>query len=186
MRSVSVFNNISLDGFIADAHSDMSWAHQQDPEWAAFASENAGGEAAFLFGRITYEMMASYWPSPAALQANRAVADAMNGRQKIVFSRTLKKAAWQNTRLLEGDPAAEVRKLKQEAGPGLLIMGSGSIVSQLTQARLIDSYQVVLHPIVLGTGKSMFASVVDRLNLKLKKTRSFQNGSVVLWYESAA
>src|SRR5262245_46509752 len=132
MRNLRVFNNISLDGFIADARGDMSWAHQHDPEWAAFSAENAGGgESTFLFGRVTYEMMASYWPTPAALQAYPVVAEAMNARQKLVFSRTLKQPAWQNTRVLAGAPATEVQKLKQESGPDLLIMGSASIISPL-------------------------------------------------------
>jgi dihydrofolate reductase len=186
MRSLSVFNNMSLDGFIADAHGDMQWAHRQDPEWLAFTSENASGEATFLFGRVTYQMMAGFWPTPAARQAMPDVAKSMNGSQKVVFSRTLKQADWENTRLLQGSLEAEVRKLKQETGPNLLIMGSGSIVAQLTQARLIDTYQVIVQPVVLGGGKSMFAGVKDRLNLKLKNSRPFSNGNVVLWYEPSA
>src|SRR4051812_49345929 len=184
MRNLNVFNNISLDGFISDARGDMSWAHQQDPEWLAFTNENASGEGAFLFGRATYEMMASYWPTPAARQAMPEVAARMNGSQKIVCSRTLEQPAWQNTRLLKGDLVTEVRKLKQEAGPGLLIMGSGSIVAQLSQARLIDSYQLVVHPLVLGGGTSLFSGLEDRLDLKLTKSRAFGNGRVVLWYET--
>jgi len=184
MRGVNVFNNMSLDGFIADGRGDMSWAHQQDPEWRAFSAENAGGKASFLFGRVTYQMMASFWPTPTAHQAMPEVAETMNACEKIVFSKTLEQASWQNTRLVKGDLVAEVRKLKQEAGPGLLIMGSGSIVAQLSQARLIDGYQIVVQPVVLGGGKSMFAGLKDRLDLSLKKTRSFQNGNVVLWYET--
>jgi dihydrofolate reductase len=186
MRQLNVFNNISLDGFISDARGDMSWAHQQDPEWLAFTKENAsGGESAFLFGRVTYEMMASFWPTPAATQALPEVAAKMNASQKIVCSRTLEQPAWQNTRLLKGDLVSEVRKLKQESGPGLLIMGSASIVGQLSQAGLIDSYQLVVHPLVLGAGKSLFAGLKEPLNLKLTKSRAFGNGRVVLWYDGA-
>jgi dihydrofolate reductase len=184
MRRLEVFNNMSLDGFIADGRGDMSWAHKQDPEWLAFSAENAGGKVSFLFGRATYQMMASFWPTPAAHQAMPEVAETMNGCEKIVFSKTLEQTPWQNTRLIKGDLVAEVRNLKQEAGPGLLIMGSGSIVAQLSQARLIDGYQIVVQPVVLGGGKSMFTGVKDRLDLSLKKTRSFQNGNVVLWYET--
>lgn len=185
MRSLNVFNNVSLDGFISDARGDMSWAHQQDPEWLAFTNENVRGESAFLFGRVTYEMMASFWPTPAALQAMPEVAARMNGSQKVVCSRTLGQPAWQNTRLLEGDLVSGVRKLKQEPGPGLLIMGSASIVAQLSQARLIDGYQLVVHPLVLGAGKSLFAGLKEPLNLKLTQSRAFGNGRVVLWYDSA-
>jgi dihydrofolate reductase len=186
MRSLNVFNNISLDGFISDARGDMSWAHQQDPEWLAFTKENvSGGDSAFLFGRVTYEMMASYWPTPGALRTLPEVAAKMNGSQKIVCSRTLTQPGWQNTRLLQGDLVTEVRKLKQQSGPGLLIMGSASIVAQLSQARLIDSYQLVLHPLVLGGGKSLFSGLTEPLNLKLTRSRAFGNGRVVLWYDSA-
>ena len=184
MRSLNVFNNISLDGFISDARGDMRWAHQQDPEWIAFTKENASGESAFVFGRVTYEMMASYWPTPAALQALPEVAARMNGSQKIVCSRTLERPTWQNTRLLNGDLVSEIRKLKQEPGPGLLIMGSASIVAQLSQARLIDSYQLVVHPVALGGGKSLFSGLKEPLNLQLTRSRAFGNGRVVLWYEA--
>jgi dihydrofolate reductase len=186
MRKLVVFNQMTLDGYIADARGDMSWAHQDDPEWTAFAAENARGGGVLLFGRITYEMMASYWPTPAARANAPAVAEGMNRMPKVVFSRTLDKASWQNTTLVKGDIVAAVRGMKHEPGEGMAILGSGSIVSQLTQARLIDEYQIVVHPVVLGKGKSMFEGIGDRLSLRLTKTRVFGNGSVVLWYEPKA
>jgi dihydrofolate reductase len=128
--------------------------------------------------------MAGWWPTPQALQAMPDVARAMNEMPKVVFSRTLEEATWQNTRLVKTDPAAEVRRMKAQPGPGLLIMGSGTIVSQLTDAGLIDEYQVVLQPVVLGRGKGMF-DVRGKTPLALGKTRVFGNGNVVLWYEPA-
>jgi len=103
--------------------------------------------------------------------------------QKVVFSRTLDKASWENTTLVKGDIVTAVRRMKKEPGPGMAILGSGSIVSQLTQARLIDEYQIVVNPVVLGKGKTMFDGIKDKLTLKLTKTRAFGNGNVVLWYE---
>jgi len=103
-----------------------------------------------------------------------------------VFSRTMDKASWNNTKLVKGDLAAEVRMLKQESGVGMVILGSGSIVSQLAQAGLIDSYQFVVNPIILGKGRTMFDGVKDKLNLKLTKTRAFGNGNVFVSYEPAA
>ncbi len=100
MRKLSVFNSVSIDGYFTDAHGDMSWAHRQDPGWEAFASENASGGGVLLFGRITYELMASYWPTPAALEALPVVAAQMNALPKVVFSRTLPEASWQNTELV--------------------------------------------------------------------------------------
>lgn len=186
LRQHVVFNQISLDGYFSDGHGDMSWAHKADAEWVAFTAENARGGGELVFGRITYALMASFWPTPAALERAPAVAERMNSLPKVVFSRTLDSASWNNTPLIKGDLAAEVRKLKVEPGPGLVVMGSGSIVSQLTDARLVDEYQIVLNGIVLGSGRTLFEGVEERANLRLKKTRSFSNGNVVLWYEATA
>ena len=115
-----------------------------------------------------------------------AVAEGMNKLPKIVFSRTLKTASWQNTTLVNGDPVAHVRKLKSEPGPGIAILGSGSIVSQLAGAGLIDEYQIVVNPIVLGKGRTLFEGVQEKIGLKLVKSRAFGNGNVVLYYEPVA
>ena len=185
MRKVHVFDNISLDGFFTDANGDMSWAHKHDEEWNAFASGNASGSGELLFGRVTYEMMAAFWPTPQAAQMLPKVAEGMNAMRKTVFSRTLDGVTWRNTTLVKGDLVTEVKRLKQQPGPDMVILGSGSLVSQLTQARLIDGYQIVLNPIVLGKGRTLFETVEDRVSLTLTKTRSFKNGNVVMWYELA-
>lgn len=185
MRKLIVFNQVSLDGYICDAKGDMSWAHKSDPEWNAFASQNAGGNGVLLFGRVTYDMMAAWWPTPAAAQAMPAVADGMNRMQKVVFSRTMTKASWQNTTLVKDDIAAAVRRMKASPGEGMVILGSGSIVSQLTQAGLIDEYQMVVNPVVLGGGKTMFAGLQDKVPLRLTSSRPFKNGNVVLSYTRA-
>jgi dihydrofolate reductase len=186
MRKVCVFNSVTLDGYFTDTKGDMSWAHKMDPEWLEFVSGNASGESVMLFGRKTYEMMASYWPTPQALVSAPTVAKSMNDSRKFVFSRTLDKATWSNTTLLKGDLATEVRTLKEASGPDLLILGSGTIIAQLAQAGLVDEYQIVLSPIALGAGRTMFEGLTDKLALTLTKTRAFGNGSVVLWYKRAA
>ncbi len=185
MQKLLVFNHVSLDGYFVDMNGDMSWAKadHQDAEWNAFVSENASGGGTLVFGRITYELMASFWPTPFAIENMPAVAEGMNNLPKIVFSRTLDHASWNNTTLLKGDLVSEIRKLKQEPGVGLVILGSGSIVSQLSQERLIDEYQIVVNPIVLGAGRTMFEGSKKNLSLKLTKTRAFKNGNVLLCYE---
>jgi len=127
MRKLIVFNNVTVDGYFTDKNGGMSWAHgdRQDAEWNAFVSENAGGGGMFLFGRITYELMTSYWPTPLALKNDPLVAERMNNLPKIVFSRTLDKASWSNTRLVKTGIAAEVRRIKEEPGEGMAILGSG-------------------------------------------------------------
>jgi dihydrofolate reductase len=186
MRKIVVFNQVTLDGYFSDVNGDMSWAHKQDPEWNAFVADNAKGESQLLFGRITYEQMASFWPTPYAIESVPLLAERMNNLPKVVFSRTLDKASWNNTKLVKGDLAAEVRKMKQEPGPIMAIMGSGSIVSQLAQEGLIDEFQVVVNPLVLGKGKSMFDGIKEKLTLKQTKTRTFGNGNVLLCYEPTA
>jgi dihydrofolate reductase len=188
MRRLIVFNNVTVDGYFTGAKGDFSWAHNQRPdaEWDAFVAGNAGGDGVLLFGRVTYEMMASYWPTPLAERNDPVMAGNMNRRMKLVFSRTLKKAAWSNTKLVKGDLITEVRKLKREPGPGLVILGSGSLVAQLAQAGLIDEYQFVVNPVALGKGRTMFQGLTKRLDLKLTQTRTFGNGNVLLIYEPAA
>lgn len=185
MRKVHVFDNVSLDGFFTDEKNDMSWAHNRDEEWNAFASGNASNDGELLFGRVTYEMMAAFWPTQQAAQMLPEVAAGMNRMRKTVFSRTLGSVSWQNTTLVKGDVVAEVKQMKQQPGPDMVILGSGSIVSQLTQAGLIDEYQIVVIPIILGKGRTLFETVDRKAKMTLSKTRSFKNGNVVLWYTPA-
>jgi len=185
MRELVAFINVTLDGYFAGPNGDLSWAHEgkQDPEWNAFVAENAQSGGQLLLGRVTYDLMASYWPTPQAMENDPVVAEGMNNLPKVVFSRTLDKASWKNTRLVKGDMAAAVRKLKQEPGEGMAILGSGSVVSQLAQAGLIDEYQIVVNPLALGEGKTLFAGIKKKLTLKPTRTRTFGNGNVLLCYE---
>src|SRR5271170_2110401 len=158
MRKLIVFNHVTLDGYFVSANGDMRWAvtGNDDPEYAAFVAENASKGGEMLFGRVTYEMMASYWPTPIADQHNPEVAKGMNSMAKVVFSRTLDEASWSNTRLIKTDLVAAVRGLKEEDGPGMSIMGSGSIVAQLALENVIDEYQMMVDPLALGSGRTMF------------------------------
>jgi dihydrofolate reductase len=181
MRKIVVFNNVTLDGYYTGTDGDMNWAHKFDPEWLQFTNENAKGGAVLAFGRKTYDMMAGYWPTPMAMQNMPVVAEAMNEQPKLVFSRSMNEAKWNNTRLIKGELVSEVTKLKNEPGDDIVILGSGNLISRLAEANLIDEYQIALTPVVIGKGKSMFDGV-HKTNLKLTKTRPFANGTVVLWY----
>jgi dihydrofolate reductase len=182
MRRLMVFNQVTLDGYFAGPNGDLSWAHSapDDAEWNAFVEENATAGGVLVFGRITYEMMASYWPTPDAIKSDPVVAKGMNSLPKVVFSRTLAKVSWNNTKLVRGELAAEVRKMKQEPGKDMVILGSGTIVSQLAQEGLIDEYQIIVNPVVLGKGRTMFDGIKNKLALKLTETRTFGNGNVLL------
>lgn len=187
MRRLSMFNSVSLDGYFVDRHGNMQWAHRNndDAEWAEFVQGNAGGGGTLMFGRVTYQMMASHWTSPAAARSDPIVAQGMNALEKIVFSRTLRDATWNNTTLLSGDPATEVARLKRGDGSAMVILGSGSLVAQLAAQRLIDEFQFVVVPIVLGGGRTLFEAIPETLSLKLVSSRAFRNGNVVSTYRSA-
>ena len=105
LRRLVLFNQVSLDGYFVDMNGHMSWAHKDDPEWNAFVEENASGGGELLLGRITYELMASFWPTPFAMEQMPVVAERMNNLPKLVFSRTLDEASWNNTKLVRGDPS---------------------------------------------------------------------------------
>lgn len=182
MRRLIVFNSVSLDGYFTDEKNDMSWAHKNDPEWNEFAAENAGGGGTLLLGRVTYDLMKSFWPTEEAKKMMPEVAEGMNNLEKVVFSRTLDKADWKNTRLVKRGLVEEVQKMKKDTGDDIVILGSGSIVSQLSEHRLIDDYQFVMCPIVLGKGRTMFEGMTEKLNLKRTNARTFENGNVVLSY----
>ena len=183
MRRLMVFNNITLDGYFTDANNDMSWAHRNaDEEWNKFTSENASGGGVLLFGRKTYDLMASFWPTKQAYDMMPQVAEGMNNLPKVVFSRTMEKAEWNNTRLVKDNIVEEVKKMKSESGDNMVLMGSGSIVSQFTQAKLIDEFQLIVHPIVLGSGRTLFEGIKEPFSLKLINSRTFGNGNVLLTY----
>jgi dihydrofolate reductase len=184
LRTLLVFESLSLDGYFTDAKNDMSWAHagSDDPEFAAFTAGNASGGGALVFGRVTYQMMAGWWPSPAAAQAMPEVAGQMNALPKIVFSRTLERADWSHTTLYRTDPAETIRQLKSEPGPDLVVLGSGRIVALLARAGLVDQYQLVYVPVVLGGGRTLFEGLERPATLRLLEERTFRNGKIVARY----
>jgi len=181
MALLSSFTMVSIDGCYADASGDMSWAHAHDAESQAFTAENARGGGMLVFGRVTYEMMASYWPTPLAARNDPSVAGGMNRMPKVVFSKTLREADWSGTTLVRGNLVSEMKKLKQGA-LNLAIMGSGTLVAALAAANLIDEYGLMVRPVILGDGKRLFAGLARPPRLALDSTRRFENGSVFLRY----
>ncbi|MBA2589313.1 MAG: dihydrofolate reductase [Alphaproteobacteria bacterium] len=184
MTRLNMFNSISLDGYFTDSSNDMSWAHAggDNKEFQDFVAANAQGENALIFGRVTYEMMAAFWPTPAAAQAMPEVAKGMNAAPKYVFSRSMKTADWAGTTVLNGDPVQEIARLKRESGVDMTILGSGSLVKQLTAAGLIDDYQLMVCPVILGGGRTLFEGTTGKPVLKPANSRTFQNGKVFLHY----
>ena len=128
MRKVLVSEMVTLDGYFAGPNGEIDW-HHVDAEFNEFAIDQLNHVDTLLFGRVTYQMMASYWPTPLAIRHDPIVADKMNSLSKVVFSKTLEKVDWSNTRLVRGEVAAEIARLKKEPGLDLVIFGSGSLVS---------------------------------------------------------
>jgi dihydrofolate reductase len=183
MGKVSVYNFVSANGYFKGPNEDISWAHQNpSQEENDFAAENAQGGAVLLFGRKTYEMMVSHWPTAEAKKSNPGVAEGMNKAEKVVFSKTLKKSEWNNTRIVSGNLEEEVKKLKQ-SGKDITVLGSGSIVNQLAEAGLIDEFQIMIHPVAIGNGTAFLEDIHNKIDFELTKTRSFQSGIVLLSYQ---
>jgi len=180
MGHLSVFNFITLNGYYKGLNDDISW-HRHGQEESDFASDAARPEGILMFGRVTYEMMMRYWPTEQAKQSVPAVANSMNNSKKIVFSRTLKKATWNNSQLVNDNIETFVRTLKQ-GDKNITILGSGSIVTQLADKGLIDSYQFMLDPVALGDGTPAFKGMTRLLDLTLTSVKNFKSGVVLLNY----
>jgi len=177
------FNMMTLDGFFEGPSKwDLSW-HNVDDEFNEFAIAQLNEIGTLLFGRVTYEGMASYWSSPDALKDDPVVAGLMNRIPKIVFSRTLKKAEWENTKLVTDKAVEEISKLKKQSDKDIAIFGSANLMSGLMRMDLIDEHRVMINPVILGSGTPLFQTK-DKLTLKLLKTKTFNNGNILLYYES--
>jgi dihydrofolate reductase len=185
MRQLFAFNMVSLDGYFAGPKGELDW-HTVDAEFNAFAAEQTGSADMLLFGRVTYEMMAGFWPRPEAIAADPAVAGLMNRLPKLVFSRTLAKAEWNNTRLVKDHVGEEILKLKQQPGRDLALFGSANLLATLMRLNLVDEHRLMVNPVVLGSGQPLFRRSSDRLKLKLVNYRTFKNGNVLLCYQAAA
>jgi len=182
MRKLRAYNFLSLDGYYTSKDGDTSW-HVHGAEEAAYAAESLSVRDVLVFGRKTYEMMASFWPTEMAMKQMPDVARGMNDSSKIVFSKTMPSAAWHNT-IVMTDLIADMKRLKQENGADMTILGSGSVIAQLAAARLIDEYQFMIDPVVLGAGRSPFHGLPELQRLKLIENRQFSSGVVLLSYRS--
>jgi dihydrofolate reductase len=182
MSKLFVFNLVTLDGYFEGPNRDISW-HNVDAEFNEYAIDMLNSADTLLFGRVTYDLMASYWPTPDAIENDPIVAAKMNSLPKIVFSRTLEKVEWSNTRLVKDNIEEEIKKMKTQSGKDMALLGSGAVMLEFMQHGLIDEYRIMVNPVVLGNGNPLFKGIKDRLNLKLLTTRTFKSGNVLLCYQ---
>ena len=178
MRKIIVSNLMSLDGFFEGPNKEIDWFIVDD-EFFAYAKDLLRSVDTLLFGTKTYEHMAAYWPSAPADE----IADKMNNLPKIVFSKSLQKADWNNSRLIRDNIQEEVSKLKAQPGKDMVIFGSASLASSLLRLGLIDEYRIILQPLLIGRGRRLFDEMENKLRLKLQHTKLFASGVIVLYYQ---
>jgi dihydrofolate reductase len=185
MRKIYSFLVSTLDGYYEGPNQEFDWPIV-DQEFNDYSAQQLDETGALLFGRITYQWMAAYWPSPAAAAQNdpRIVAR-MNSIPKIVVSQTPGTAEWANSRRISGDVATEITKLKQEPGNDIAIFGSVKLATSLLELGLLDEVRVIVNPVVLGAGHSLFQTAQNRISLRLLTTRQFNSGNVLLCYRPA-
>jgi dihydrofolate reductase len=180
MRRVIVSNVASLDGFFETPNRILDWV-VVDEEFFDYARELLRGTDTLLFGRATYQHMAAHWPAAPADE----IADHMNNLPKVVFSKTLQKVDWNNSRLAREDLREEVLELKKQPGKDIVIFGSSTLASPLLQMGFVDEYRIILQPVLLGSGSLLFKDITERIRMKLLSAKAFGSGVVLLRYARA-
>lgn len=185
MRTLYAFVMATLDGFFEGPDQELDW-HHADEEFDEFAAGQLNDTDVLLFGRVTYEGMAGFWPTPAAQEEAPGVTERMNGLPKVVFSTTLETAEWSNTRLVREHVAEEVRVLKEQPGGSIGVLGSPTLTAGLIRMGLLDELRVMVNPVALGAGRSLLGGLDRALELELLQTRTFRSGNVLLTYRPLA
>jgi dihydrofolate reductase len=184
MAKVILFVSVSLDGFFEGPKKEIDW-HMVSDEFLAHVDEVLKPAGGFLSGRVTYELMAGFWPTadtdPASTPHVKEFAPIWRDMPKVVYSRTLTSAGW-NTTIAREVVRGEVEELKARAR-GDLVVGGGDLGAAFMRQDLIDEYRIYVHPIQIGEGKRLFPPLVEKVLLRLVETRTFGNGVVLLRYE---
>ncbi len=179
MRKIIAAEFMSLDGVV---EAPQNWHFPfLSPDMQAEVNKQILESDAFLFGRLTYEEFASYWPT--ATDDETGIADRLNSAPKYVVTTTLEKADWNPATLIKANVIEEIRKLKQQAGGNIGVSGSPTLLRSLMQAGLVDEYWLFLHPVVVGSGKRLFKDGMNTTGLKLAECKTFSGGVVFLRYQ---
>ncbi|MFD1385812.1 dihydrofolate reductase family protein [Oceanobacillus sp. FSL W7-1293] len=189
MRKLVLFLHASLDGFVEgpNGEMDIGWV-SYDADLENHAKEILSTADTVIWGRGTYQMMHSYWPSvpsnPSASEYERNHAEWIEKTDKIVFSTTLEEVEWNNSRLVKEEAEEEIKKLKQQPGKDMVILGSPRFAHYLMQLNLIDEYKITVSPILIGSGLSLFQGIKKKVHLKLIENKSFDSGALGLVYQT--
>jgi dihydrofolate reductase len=185
MRKIFLFMMVSLDGYFEGPEHDLSW-HHVDAEFNDFAQAQMKEADTILFGRRTYQLMESFWPSKAGLEGDPEVAHLMNETPKVVVSTSLKKVTetkiWKHVRLINKNVEEQIRRLKKEKGGNIILLGSSNLCVSLLAWGLLDEIRIMINPVVIGRGTPLFHGVKNRTSLLLNNERKFGNGNVLLTY----
>jgi dihydrofolate reductase len=181
VRPIYAFIVQTVDGYYEGPNGEFDWPNVDD-EFNEFAVAQLEATDTLLFGRKTYEGMASFWPTEAALAADPVVASLMNNIPKVVFSKTLTSADWNNTRLVREHVVEEVNQLKEQPGKELAIFGSIELTANFVKLGLVEELRIMVHPIILGAGHSLLAGIGTRVPVTLTDAKVFKSGSVMLSY----
>jgi dihydrofolate reductase len=187
VRKILFFMMVSANGFYerglgGDDWRNIDW-HDVDDDFTAFANEQLEAVDTLVFGRVTYEGMASYWPTPEAIADSPATAEKMNSLSKLVVSTTLDRADWNNSRVIKGDLSEAFAELKRQPGKDVIVLGSSDLTVSLAGLGLVDEYRLMVNPVALGDGKPVLKGLQGDLRLRLLEARPFANGNVLLRYE---
>ena len=183
MRTLASFIVTSLDGFYEGPNGEFDWPIV-DEEFKGFAIRQLDEADTLGFGRATYEHMAAYWPTDQAqAQANDpAIASRMNTKPKLVFSTALDHASWSSTVILDGEAVERIEALKTAPDGELLVIGSAHLTANFAAAGVLDELRIMVCPIAIGQGRSLFEDLKDRVALSLAHVRQFDSGNVLLTY----
>lgn len=184
MRKMFSFMMVSADGYHAAPGGALDW-HTVDQEFSQFALAQLRQATTLVFGRVTYELMAAFWPTRFGKESDPDVANAMNTTPKVVISRTLAQATWSRTRIIGNNVEEELATLKQQPGSDVAVVGSSTLTAGLLQAGLLDELRIMVNPVILGWGSPLFAGAA-KTGLKLLETRPFASGNVLLRYQPVA
>jgi dihydrofolate reductase len=181
MRTLAAFIVTSLDGFYEGPNGEFDWLIP-DVEFNDFAVRQLDDADTLGFGQATYEHMAAYWPTDQARANDPAITSRMNTKPKVVFSTAFEHAGWSNTTIIAGEAVERIEAVKTATGGELLVLGSAHLTAHFAAAGVLDELRVMVCPILLGSGRSLFEDLRDRISLTLLRFRQFDSGNVLLTY----